>query len=108
MIRKYPGPLPAAFFLALRLPRGSVQKNSFGAAMLMLIVALRLLVPLPCPAATPDRVLEWICVINNAVLLPGGTTPAANPVAWVRTGCQRSGFDEQSTPSIHGFQSAAM
>jgi len=44
--------------------------------MLMLIVALLATSPLPMSAATPDPVLEWIGVINNAVIA-GGTTPLA-------------------------------
>ncbi len=72
MIRKIPRSC-LGLFLLLRLRGVSATIRS---AMLMLIVALLATSPLPMSAATPDPVLEWIGVINNAVIA-GGTTPLA-------------------------------
>ena len=43
-------------------------------AMLVLLVALLATSPVPASAATPDPVLEWIGVMNTAVIA-GGTNP---------------------------------
>jgi len=51
--------------LLLRLRSAGVTLRS---AMLMLIVALLATTPLPLSAATPDQVLEWIGVMNSAVI----------------------------------------
>jgi membrane-associated phospholipid phosphatase len=72
MIRKIPRSC-LGLFLLLRLRGVSATIRS---AMLMLIVALLATSPLPMSAATPDPVLEWIGVMNNAVIA-GGTTPLA-------------------------------
>ncbi|HYS22392.1 MAG TPA: vanadium-dependent haloperoxidase [Candidatus Eisenbacteria bacterium] len=72
MIREIPRSC-LGLFLLLRLRGVSATIRS---AMLMLIVALLATSPLPMSAATPDPVLEWIGVINNAVIA-GGTTPLA-------------------------------
>src|SRR5260370_14220468 len=72
MIRKIPRSC-LGLFLLLRLRGVSATIRS---AMLMLIVALLATSPLPMSAATPDPVLEWIGVINNAVIA-GRTTPLA-------------------------------
>ncbi len=72
MIRKIPRSC-LGLFLLLRLRGVSATIRS---AMLMLIVALFATSPLPMSAATPDPVLEWIGVINHAVIA-GGTTPLA-------------------------------
>jgi PAP2 superfamily len=59
--------------LLLRLRGVGVTLRS---ATLLLIVALLATTPLPLSAATPDPVLEWVGVMNNAVIA-GGTTPLA-------------------------------
>jgi hypothetical protein len=60
--------------LLLRLRGVGVTLRS---ATLMLIVALLATTPLPLSAATPDQVLEWVGVMNNAVIA-GGTNPLAS------------------------------
>jgi hypothetical protein len=71
MIRKLTGP-KLGFF---QLPRRQDVGVSVRIAILTLIVALLATSPLPLSAwTTPDSVLEWIGVMNTAVLA-GGTNP---------------------------------
>src|SRR5580692_13217836 len=71
MIRKLTGP-KLGFF---QLPRRQDVGVSVRIAILTLIVALLATSPLPLSAwTTPDPVLEWIGVMNTAVLA-GGTNP---------------------------------
>src|SRR6202030_1218554 len=58
------------FLLQCRQGAGATIRS----AMLLLIAALLAASPLPVSAATPDPVLEWIGVMNTAVLT-AGTAP---------------------------------
>jgi hypothetical protein len=60
-------------FLLLRWRSAGASIQS---TMLMLIVVLLAASPVPLSAATPDPVLEWIGVMNTAVIA-GGTNPLA-------------------------------
>src|ERR1700674_534522 len=70
MIRKLTRSHPGVFLSHFRPGAGATIRN----AMLMLIVALLAASPLPVSAATPDPVLEWIGIMNTAVLT-AGTAP---------------------------------
>ncbi|HEY1469175.1 MAG TPA: vanadium-dependent haloperoxidase [Candidatus Acidoferrum sp.] len=58
------------FLLVRRRTAGAASKT----ALLLLILTLLATAPLPVSAATPDPVLEWIGVMNTAVLT-AGTAP---------------------------------
>ena len=47
---------------------------AFRSAMLMLLVTVLVTTPVPASAALPDPVLDWIGIMNEAVIA-GGTTP---------------------------------
>ena len=70
MIRNIPRSHLGLFLLLRRRSAGAITRS----AMLTLILALLAASPLPVSAATPDPVLEWIGVMNTAVLA-GGTSP---------------------------------
>ena len=70
MIRNIPRSY-LGIFLLLRLRGAGATIRS---ATLMLIVALLAASSVPLSAATPDPVLEWIGVMNTAVIA-GGTSP---------------------------------
>jgi len=70
LIRNIPRSHLGLFLLLRRRSAGAITRS----AMLTLIVALLAASPLPVSAATPDPVLEWIGVMNTAVLA-GGTSP---------------------------------
>ena len=70
MIRNIPRSHLGLFLLLRRQSAGAITRS----AMLTLIVALLAASPLLVSAATPDPVLEWIGVMNTAVLA-GGTSP---------------------------------
>ncbi len=70
IFRKLAAPDPRLFVL----PHGRGARASVRRAVLMLIVAVFVVGSVPLSAATPDPVLEWIGVMNTAVLT-AGTAP---------------------------------